>query len=455
MVSTPTIRAATPADADPIAAIHVASFRASYGEVLSAATLDALDPAVRAGIWRDRLRAADGQVVVATDGDGVLGFCWFGPTTDDGDATDRVGQVRSIHVSPSANGRGHGGALLRAATRALAEEGRTEATLWVVASNERAKRLYTRAGWRPDGARRREPLGLPGEQAPGVEVLRMRRRLREEDLGGRSIEPALPDRGSTTTEDTDPLADGAPIGDTASPRVPRYYEVKQQLRARIDGLPAGTALPAERVLSGQFSTSRSTVRQALLELAVEGRIVRHQGRGTFVAPPKDVLPLQLRSFTEEWRSRGRTPSSRLLDARTEPAEEDVAAALEITAHTPVFRFERLRFADHTPMAYEVVYLETARFPDLDALMSDQVSLYELLHSRWGLTPTDAQQTMETVPASPQVAGLVQADAGTPMLLLTRTTRDEDGRVFEFVRSLYRGDRYRFLTTLVRPGGPEP
>lgn len=67
-----------------------------------------------------------------------------------------------------------------------------------------------------------------------------------------------------------------------------------------------------------------------------------------------------------------------------------------------------------------------------------------------MVATDAQQTLETVPASPQVASLVEADAGTPMLLLTRTTRDEEGRVFEFVRSLYRGDRYRFLTTLVPP-----
>jgi GntR family transcriptional regulator len=253
-------------------------------------------------------------------------------------------------------------------------------------------------------------------------------------------------RGTTTPGRVDaPTRDGAPVA-----RVPRYYTVKQQLRQRIDGLPAGTALPPERLLTGEFATSRSTVRQALLELAVEGRIVRLQGRGTFVAPPKDTLPLQLRSFTEEWRGRGRAPGSRLLDARTEPAEETVAAALSVAPETPVFRFERLRSADGTPMALEVAYLEAARFAGLDELMADHRSLYELLRSHWSVVPDAAEQTIETVPASPQVAALLQAEAGTPMLLLTRTSRDDRGRVFEFVRSMYRGDRYRFTTALARP-----
>jgi GntR family transcriptional regulator len=256
--------------------------------------------------------------------------------------------------------------------------------------------------------------------------------------------------GSGREETRSSPAGASSDGLAVTPRVPRYYEVKQQLRHRIDGLPPGTALPAERVLSDEFRTSRSTVRQALLELAVEGRIVRHQGRGTFVAPPKDVLPLQLRSFSDEWRARGRTPSSTLLDQRVEPAEEEVATALEIEPGAPVFRFERLRAADRTPLALEVVYLSVTRFAGLDDAMDGQVSLYELLRERWGVAPAEAQQTIETVPASPQVAGLLQTEAGTPMLLLTRVTRDEEGRVFEFVRSLYRGDRYRFVTSLLPP-----
>jgi ribosomal protein S18 acetylase RimI-like enzyme len=169
-----TVRAATRADAAPIAAIHVASFRTTYETLLPPSIRASLDPGARAEVWRGRIGAGDGEVVVAITDGRIVGFCWFGPTTDDDDPPDRVGQVRSIHVAPEAVGRGYGKALLQAATDALVASGRAEVTLWVVASNDRATAIYRRGGWREDGSTRREHLGLPGEDAPLVDVIRMR-----------------------------------------------------------------------------------------------------------------------------------------------------------------------------------------------------------------------------------------------------------------------------------------
>jgi ribosomal protein S18 acetylase RimI-like enzyme len=170
-----TVRDATLADADAVAAIHVASFRSTYESLLPASIRASLDQATRAEVWRTRIRAGDGEVVVATADGQIVGFCWFGPTTDDDDPPDQVGQVRSIHVDPDATGRGYGMSLLQTATDALAASGRPEATLWVVASNERARAVYRRGGWREDGTTRRERLSLPGEPGPLVSVTRMRR----------------------------------------------------------------------------------------------------------------------------------------------------------------------------------------------------------------------------------------------------------------------------------------
>lgn len=233
-------------------------------------------------------------------------------------------------------------------------------------------------------------------------------------------------------------------------RVPKHVLLKQQLRDEIAHLPPGTALKAERTLSEQFVASRTTVRQALMELAIEGRIVRLQGRGTFVAPPKVTLPLRLTSYTEDMRERGRRPGSRMLDDRKEPADAEIAEHLDIEVGTPVLRFERLRLADGSPMAVEVVHLEAERFGRLEKLMANDVSLYSLLHEHWNVTPASAVETIETVMASPPASRLLGTETGTPMLLLTRSTRDDDGKPFEFVRSLYRGDRYRFVSRLQRP-----
>jgi GNAT superfamily N-acetyltransferase len=96
----------------------------------------------------------------------------------DGDDTGgTVGQVRSLHVDPEAVGRGRGRALLAAARERLRRAGHTEATLWVVADNERARAVYEADGWRLDVATRRDPLGLPGEDVPTLEVVRLRRLL--------------------------------------------------------------------------------------------------------------------------------------------------------------------------------------------------------------------------------------------------------------------------------------
>ena len=83
------------------------------------------------------------------------------------------------------------------------------------------------------------------------------------------------------------------------PKEPKHYRLKQHLSAFAESMPPGTAVPTERALAAEFETSRTTVRQAIAELVVEGRLERTQGKGTFVAFPKLVQPLRLTSYTED------------------------------------------------------------------------------------------------------------------------------------------------------------
>src|SRR5438552_39146 len=77
------------------------------------------------------------------------------------------------------------------------------------------------------------------------------------------------------------------------PRVPKYYGLKRHLQELTQALAPGSSLPPERILAAEHGLSRTSVRQALHELVVEGRLERVQGRGTFVARPKRVRPLRL------------------------------------------------------------------------------------------------------------------------------------------------------------------
>lgn len=151
---------------------------------------------------------------------------------------------------------------------------------------------------------------------------------------------------------------------TRTARVPKYYRLKRHLLDMTDTMPPGTPVPPERTLAAEFDTSRTTVRQALQELVVEGLLERIQGKGTFVAKPKVSQALQLTSYTEDMRAQGLEPTSQLLDIGYVTADDTLAGLLDITAGGRVLRIERLRLASGEPMAIETTHLSAKRFPAL-------------------------------------------------------------------------------------------
>jgi GntR family transcriptional regulator len=192
-----------------------------------------------------------------------------------------------------------------------------------------------------------------------------------------------------------------------------------------------------------------TVRQGLDRLESKGLIYRVQGRGTFVAQPKFTQSQTLTSFTEDMRARGMVPGSAVLSQEVVDAHEIVARELGIDLGDPVVLVERIRTADGEPMAYERAYLPAKRFAGLEEEDLSGKSMYELLQSRWGIRLHDARQRVTAVALNDEEAKLLHVPVGQPGFLFQRTTRETSGGVVEYVRSLYRGDRYEVDTHLDR------
>ncbi len=254
------------------------------------------------------------------------------------------------------------------------------------------------------------------------------------------------------TAEAGPAAATAGADEQPGKQYPKYYVVKGHLAEMLARLSPGEPLPPERTLAESFATSRTTIRQALRELTIEGRLVRMQGRGTFAALPKMAQPLQLTSYTEDMRRQGLPSRSRLLSVGYVRADEELAWRLGTKVRARVLRVERLRIANDEPMAIETTHLDAARFPGLARRLGDSVSLYALLATEYGVHLAEAEETIETVPAAPREAEMLETTVGYPMLLLTRHSRDTEGRPVEFASSFYRGDRYKFVAQL-RPPAP--
>jgi len=233
-------------------------------------------------------------------------------------------------------------------------------------------------------------------------------------------------------------------------REPKYWGLKRHLLDLLAALPPGSPIPTERSLAAQFDVSRTTVRQALADLTVEGRLLRVQGKGTFAAEPKVAQRLQLSSYTEDMRAQGREPSSKLIDIVEIPAEGELTTLLGVRSGAKVLRMQRLRLADNEPMAIETTHLPLGRFRGLRKYLSPGGSLYQVLRERFDVEMGHAEETIETALAGPHEAELLGADVGMPMLLLSRHSFDTAERPVEWVRSVYRGDRYKFVAELNRP-----
>ncbi|MGC4936331.1 GntR family transcriptional regulator [Kribbella sp. DT2] len=222
---------------------------------------------------------------------------------------------------------------------------------------------------------------------------------------------------------------------------PKGDQIREILERLTRSLTAGTVLPSERVLAERFGVARMTVRQEVDRVVADGLAARRPGGGTFVAEPRPNR-LLASSFSQDMRARGITPGAKVLEHRVGTADETLAAELEEPVGTPFLHLVRLRTADGEPMAIERTNLSLRRFPGLDELSFDELSLYGELSSRFGVSLGMVSASIVAAPPdTPEDAQLLGIEPTTPCLIITSAPRTASGEVIECGRSTYRSDRY--------------
>ena len=149
------IRAATVADAEAIARVHVAAWRETYGHLLSPEVLARRTVEGRTDLWSrtlvgDPLDPYRAEVAVLLSDGAVLGFASWGEQRDDAlRGRGFQGEISAIYLLGAAQGQGHGRALVAHAARGLLARGHRGAGLWVLRDNPRACGFYERLGGVP------------------------------------------------------------------------------------------------------------------------------------------------------------------------------------------------------------------------------------------------------------------------------------------------------------------
>jgi GntR family transcriptional regulator len=229
--------------------------------------------------------------------------------------------------------------------------------------------------------------------------------------------------------------------------VPYYAQLAQLFRdAIVSGeWEPGRPLPSEQVIGEFFGLSRTAVRQALAELAAEGLVRKEKGRGTFVRGPRrtEFVVQELRGFFDEMSDQGKVVSTDVLVLETTTAPPDEAALLGIPTGSKVVQLDRLRRVDGEPICLARTYLPLPRFAGLAGQDLSSSSLYEVLHSAFGVEPSTGWRTVEATAADRPTARHLGVRPGSPLLLLTSLNIDATGEPFEHFTAWYRADRTSF------------
>lgn len=226
---------------------------------------------------------------------------------------------------------------------------------------------------------------------------------------------------------------------------PLYLQLQQIIReaVRNNVLRQDEAIPAERDLAQEYGISRITVRKAISGLVEEGLLSRRWGSGTFVSGRVEKNFSAITSFSEDMLSRGRRPSNSWVSRTTGTVTPEEALSLSLSPGATVYRFQRIRYADDIPMAFEYSTVPGYCLPSIDAVGN---SLYEALEKA-GNRPVRALQRLRAVPFAREQAEPLGVEPGHAGLFIERRGFLRDGRPVEFTQSYYRGDVYDLVAEL--------
>lgn len=231
-----------------------------------------------------------------------------------------------------------------------------------------------------------------------------------------------------------------------------YRQIQHSLMEQIrsGAFKPSEPLPSVEEVATRYGVSLMTARQAVRSLCDLGVIYSQQGKGTFISRAKVEKNLRrVLSFTEEMKLRGSTSSSRVLSLRLAAPGKEIRKALELNTGEKVYRLHRVRIADNLPMGVECSWIPALSCPDLPDLLEPGASLYRTLAQRYGIQLSSASEVVEVGKASAEEARLLRIAQRSPVFLFTRTSFLESGKPAEYVKSTFRGDRYRIVYRLNR------
>jgi len=183
-----------------------------------------------------------------------------------------------------------------------------------------------------------------------------------------------------------------------------------------------------------------TLRRAIEALTKEGHLVKQARSGTYIQRPIIASQLKLRSFTEEMRSRGVVPSSRIITFREVRANHELASRLNIAPDSRLFRIRRIRLGDNIPVGIETLHISQQVIPRMNRKVL-YGSLYDYSESEFNIYVQHASNTVSAYLPNARERQALEIDEKTPCLYMRMLDANQYDIPFMTAECIYRSDRY--------------
>ena len=209
---------------------------------------------------------------------------------------------------------------------------------------------------------------------------------------------------------------------------------------------AGDRIPSEHKLAELLKVSRPTLREALKILEEERVLYCKHGRGRFVAVDRAFIGesiTRLRSVTNMLRDRSLVAQAQVLSLREQPAGEVVAAHLDVKAHAPVVRLERIRLAKQQPLIYSLDIFPRAIAKGPLEPQDFEGSLLDIMEERWNVRLDHTQTTISAVQLDAGLSQEIGLPADLPWILLEQVNYTASQEPVIYSKDYHRGDKFAF------------
>ena len=234
----------------------------------------------------------------------------------------------------------------------------------------------------------------------------------------------------------------------------KFESIYKDLKQKIESgeYPYQDLLPSENTMVNIYSSSRNTIRRAVLELAEQGYVQSLHGKGVRVIyQPIDQADFTLggiESFKESAERNHRKTSTKVIQFTEITADARVSANTGFAPGSELYYIQRVRYLEDKALILDINMFLKSLVPGLTKDIAEK-SIYEYIENEVGMAIVTSKRKMTVERATEIDEKYLELNDYNCLAVISGQTFNSDGIMFEFTQSRHRPDYFCFQDTATR------